>query len=269
MKLNLLPTHVGREGSSKKAWILFVLIILGCGASSFMMITRSKEGLESAKKQANDYRPFAQATIDHANKAPGIINQAQPIVRNINLARAMDAHNSVYPRFYNQVVLPYIPSFFRITSLAASPSDANTVTVSMTGIIKTQQQYADLMLAMLRIPGAVTVARSGFTPTNPFLTGPSRDFQSGQIQEPGEPIPPKDPLDRLNFFIAQGSGPAGFRNQGGFGSGQQGTRGAMPESSLVTVSVVVPGHNLLTPNPRATLGLGAGGGGGRGGFAAG
>src|SRR2546430_13626538 len=51
--------------------------------------------------------------------------------------------------------------FFRINSITATPNDANTVTVTMNGVIHTAQEYADLMLALLRIPGAQAVSRSG------------------------------------------------------------------------------------------------------------
>ena len=143
--------------------------------------------------------------------------------------------------------------------MAAQPIDAGTVTLTMTGVIKTHQQYADLMLALLRIPNSGAVSRSGFTATFPIVPNVTAADPNPSTREPNKPVLPKDPLQRLDALIASG-GVHAFKPTGGFGSGVQGPRGPMPDYQLVTVSVVLPGA-LQTPNPRSTLSVGGAGGG--------
>lgn len=270
MKLNLLPTHVGRERNVRFAVIVMILMIAGSAASSVLMVRRSAEGLAETKRQALAWRKKVDDLNSYSAQADTIVARGAIFASHINLAREMDRHNPVYPQFYKQRVFAHVPRFFRLTEVTAIPNGADSVTVTMRGIVKTYQQYNDLLLAMMRIPGATGIQRSGYqTPAQPFLTPLTREDQQGQIIRPNEGPLPKDPLDRLDAMIARG-GVTGFLGQGGYGTMQPGLRGPMPDYSLVTVSVVIPGVDLTTPNPRATLNVGApnaprGGGAGAGG----
>ena len=259
MKLNLLPTYVGSGRQLLVGIIIGLILLLGSSAMSVMMVADSTKQLQKVKDQANSYDKPVSDAIAYAAKADEVVAPLRDIVRNINLADAMNKHNPVFPAFYDSM-FPYIPGFFRITNIDARPNDASTVTLTMTGVIKTHQQYIDLMLALLRIPGATTVSRSGFTPAEPFLPPISEDDQHPSLRKPDEAPLPKDPLDRLNAMIARG-GVSGYKNQGNFGDAEPGPRGPMPNYQIVTVTVQVPG-NLTTPNPRAALAAGGGGGGG-------
>ena len=259
MKLNLLPTYVGKGRQVVLAVFVGVLLILLSAGFSFTMITNSHSQLAEVQAQAHDYEKPVTDAKEYADKADNVVAPLREITRDINLANAMNAHNDVYPKFYNSI-FPYIPSFFRVTSMTATPIDANTVNLAMTGVIKTHQQYADLMLALLRSPNAGAVSRSGFTATFPVVPNVTLADPNPVTRQPNEPVLPKDPLQRLNALIASG-GVHAFKPAGGFGSGVPGPRGAMPEYQLVTVTVVLPAA-LQTPNPRATLSVGGGGGGG-------
>lgn len=254
MKLNLLPTYVSRGRQLVVASIISAAIALLSVLAAVAMVVWSRDVLETVRRDVDSYRGAAQRTVDTAAQADTMLSDPNfvQMVRNINLARAMDAHNSVYPEFYNRL-FPYIPAFFRINSVQAVPIDGQTVTVTMNGIIKTERQYADLMLALLRIPGSTSVTRTGFTPDPPLVPPVTEQEQNPRARRSSEPVLPQDPLARLDALIAQGSGNvSGFQGAGGFGSGQPGIRGAMPNHTQITVTVTMPG-NLMAPNPRATF----------------
>jgi len=250
MKLNLLPSHVSKgksvQGAIIAALVIFVASLVATGA----MIAISNSKLTKATQLASDWETPAKNAVDTSAKADVIIAKATPLIINSNLAMEMQKHNAVYPAFYNRI-LPYIPSFYRISSLSATPMSADSVTVSMAGVLKTHQQYADLMLALNRIPGVQTVTRSGYQVAYQIVPALSEQDQKGIAVKPGETALPDNPLDRLEALIARG-GTTGYVGSGGFGSGQPGFRGAMPDWSTVRVTVVLPG-NLQTPNPRQTL----------------
>jgi hypothetical protein len=259
MKLNLLPTYVGRGRQLFLSIFIGIVMVIVSTGMSVSMIVNSKSQLERVKAQADAWKKPVDAAAAYAMKAEPIVAPVKDLVRNIKLAKAMEDHNPKYALFYDST-FPYIPGFFRITSIQATPNDASSVTLTMTGVIKTHQQYVDLMLALLRIPGATTISRSGFQPAQPFVGGVTATDQDPVTRVPGKPVLPKDRLQQLDVLIASG-GVQGFQESGNFGTGIPGERGPMPGYQLVTVTVQVPG-NLTTPNPRATLAASAGGGGG-------
>lgn len=258
MKLNLLPTYVSKEKQAKTGVILGLLIgVVGVAAAvGLIFISRSER--DRSYTEMTELEPQHAQVVALAKSADTIIEKARPIILNINLAQAMNAHNTVYPDLYDEV-RRYIPSFFRVTSMAATPSSAEVATVTLTGVLQTQQQYADLMLALLRIPGATSVTREGYQIVSPQVPPLTETDQNGRPLRPGEAPIPTDPQERLDYFIAQGT-LSGFEAVGGFGT-EPGRRGAMPLWSEITVSVVIP-RAIMTPNPRATLSSGGGGGGG-------
>lgn len=262
MKLNLLPTYVGRGRRLGMSIVISVIMVLGSVGMALAMKTDSEKQLAKVKDQAASYEKAVQAAAAHAAKAEGVVQPATNFIRYTNLAIAMNEHNAKYPNFYDYLLydqsIPKIPSFFRITSVTASPVDPQTVSVVMTGILKTHQQYVDLMLALLRIPTVQTVSRSPFSNPQPF-TGPvTESDQIGQTIKPNQTPLPKDPLDRLDAMIARGAVTEGGDTD--FAKLDQGERGPMPGYQLVTVTLTMQG-SLQTPNPRATLGGAAGGGG--------
>lgn len=258
MKLNLLPTYVSKEKAVRSAVFLsIILAAAGVGAAVFM-ITKSDDEVKTSADRMAAALPQAQAAVAKAKEADVIIQSARVLILNTNLAQAMDKHNHDYIDTYDKV-RPYIPSFFRVTSMSAAPSGENT-TVSLTGVIQTQQQYADLMLALLRIPGASTVSRQGYQIVEKVVPPLTEGSQNSIPIEPGAAPVPDDLFDRMNYLMNQPR-TEGFLNQGNFGQDiPNATYGAMPDWSVITVSVVIPG-NISTPNPRGTLAtVGAGGG---------
>ena len=69
----------------------------------------------------------------------------------MNLYNQMNKHIDAIPDLY-AAIKPYIPDFFRLTSISAQSAGQGRTLVTMEGVISSYQQYADLMLALLRIP---------------------------------------------------------------------------------------------------------------------
>jgi hypothetical protein len=250
MKLNLLPTYVGKANTAKVMTVVSVLVALAGCAAAVGMIFVSNNNLRQARQEAEELIPQHQQVVALAKSADTIMNTARPIILNINLAEAMQKHSTVYPDLYDEV-RRYIPGFFRVTNMDATPNGPDTCTVEIQGVLQTQQQYADLMLALLRIPGAQGVTRSGYQPVNKIIPNLVEEDQVGLPILRGEDNIPSDPQARLEYMIGQGS-VSGFDSTGNFGLVDEPTREAMPNWSLVTVTVVLP-RAIQTPDPRATL----------------
>lgn len=265
MKLNLLPTYVGKERAVKSAVFLSVIIALvGIGAAAFMIIT-SRDKVKTAREEAISAQAAASRTVAESKKADLILRNAALLILNTNLAEAMDRHNNDYVDLYD-TVRRYIPSYFRVTSMSATPAGQQSV-VTLTGVIQTQQQYADIMLALLRIPGAVSVSRSGYQSVDKSVPALSEGYQNAIPHRPDEPPVPDDYEARLQQMIASGRVDT-YLGVGNFGTDDPTQpKGAMPDWSVITVSVVVP-KNIQTPDPRATLATAAGLAGGAGGAGA-
>jgi len=255
MKLNLLPTSVSR-GAAARTGVIFAIVLVAVaifGALTMMNICTKQ--LADAKNEETDATPKAELAVKTANEADTVLTTVQGPLLNLRLAQAMDSHNAVYPTFYDKII-PYIPSYFRLTSIQATPDDANTCTVTLNGTLGSFQQYADLMVALLRIPGSLSVSRAGYQLNDTYVPPLVRNDQSGRPIKQGEANLPDDPIERMNTLIAK-SGTPGFSGAGNFGTfDSPHVRGAAPGESAVTVQVRVT-QNLLTPNPRATLSGGA------------
>lgn len=251
MKLNLLPTYVSKGNQAKTATVVSVLLALLGILGAVGLIFISKGSLAEARADAEGKMERAARAVATSKRADEVVSDAQMIIRNINLADAMLKHNDVYPDLYRDIK-PYIPGFFRVTQVSAVPNDAATATVTLTGTVKTFQQYADLMIALYRIPGATTVARSGYVNGDPFVPNITDVDQNGRPIKPGQTNIPDNKYERLAYYQSQGT-VTGFTGEGGFGtSDATQARGAMPGYSLVTLSVVVP-RSIQVPDPRATL----------------
>jgi len=262
MKLNLLPTYVSKEKQVKQAIIAaIVLFLLGLGGM-LAMITLSGQRLADLKGQAAELKPQADEVVAISNQADEVLGAGAGIVRNVNLAQEMNRHNGAYPALYDYIK-PYIPSFYRVTSMAAAPGAGSDVTVTLTGVLTGEQNYANLMLALLRInPERATVTRSGFLNSSQYVPSLNQADQTARPIRPGEAQIPDDPMQRLEYFRARG-GVTGYNGVGGFGSGSEDpTRGAMPEYSTINIQWTFPFEypvgapvyrGLQTPDPDQTL----------------
>jgi hypothetical protein len=263
MKLNLLPTYVSKGNQAKTATVVSVLIALIGILGAVGMIFISKDALSKARDDAASKQQRAADAVAKSKQADSVVADAQMIIRNINLADAMLKHNDAYPDLYRDVK-PYIPGFYRISNMSATPLDATTTQLNLTGTLKTFQQYADLMIALYRIPGATSVSRTGYVNVDPYIPNITDVDQNGRPIKPGETNVPDNKYDRLAYLQAKGT-LTGYTGQGGFGTADNVTpRGAMPGYSVVTVAVVIP-RNVQTPDPAATLAQQTGGGGTTGG----
>lgn len=283
MKLNLLPTHVSKSGQAKTATIMSLLMVVVSIAAAVFMLTSSKKAVADAKQKALDVKPQADQAVAIAKMADKLINGQDPytvpaplIARNTALATAMIDHNKVYPDLYREV-LQYVPDFFRITSISAQPANAQVAQVNMTGVIRSFQEYADLMIALLRMPGAASVTRQGYNLNDMYVPNLILEDQVGIPVRRDQSRLSSNSIERLQQLIADANAGSttSFQNLNGFGTDEDVTKGAMDGWSEITVTMLVVGKNLQTPNPRETLkrvpegGGGAatpGGGGGGGGF---
>lgn len=252
MKLNLLPTYVSKEKQGRFAVVGSFLLAAAGFALMFLMAKTSREAVQVQQDRINAAKPDADRSVQTSKQADDVMDQARGLILNMNLAEAMNSHSTVYADLYDDV-RKYIPGFFRISAMNAVPNGAESATVTMTGYLSTFQEYADLMVALLKIPGATAVSRSGFQLNDPIVPNLIPQDQKGRATKPGEPRIPDNPMDRLDLQIAQAQ-VTGFQGAGGFGTTVTPmVRGAMPTQSTVTVAVVINGKNLQTPDPRATL----------------
>lgn len=257
MKLNLLPTTVRKGAKSRTAVVVSTLMFLGGIGASVFLVTSSSAALLAAKQAVADERPKADQAVAVANQADTVIATAAGVVRNTELAKAMIAHNDKYPSLYDSV-LKYVPSFYRITSISAAAGGEGTSTITLTGTLDSYQQYADLMFALLRFPGAQSISRQGFVGRAKEVPAITVSDQVGRPRLPNELPIPDDPVERLTYFESNATGDEGYTGTGNFGTGNTDTRFAGPDSSLVTVTLVV-NRDLRVPDVRGTL-AGAGGG---------
>jgi hypothetical protein len=256
MKLNLLPAGAKKGSGNKLAWFLAPLFLLLCTLAGIFLQLSSASAFTSAKEAAEEVAPRAAKAVSTAAQADVVIQQAAGIIRNTNLAQDMVQHNAAYPRFYDQL-LTYVPSFYRLTSVTATPVDANTAQVTLEGTIRSYQQYADLPLALMRIPGAQGIQRSGFQRNLPYTPGLTEQDRLGIQRLQDDPPIPQDPLERL-AYLENLPKPSGYLNVGNFGSEGNAVRTTMPGESLVRMTMTILSNdrfkfNLQTPNPRATL----------------
>ena len=262
MKLNLVPTHVAKEKASGGAiFVMVILAFIGIIGAVLMSVTSSK-ALADAKDANTQAMASASDVKARSDQADAIMadSKTHAIVRNVSLAEAMEKHSAAYPDLYDKL-RPYIPSYYRVTSMAASPGGAGLCIVTLTGVLTTYQQYADLGLAFMRIPGAVSYSPSGYQITDPYVPNLTPLDLKGRKIHPGDTNIPDDEQQRLAYLIAHGTETT-YTGEGGFGDDNVTTKGAMPNASLVTLTLTLQSdlknnYELQTPDPRATLALGA------------
>ncbi len=264
MKLNLVPATVKKGAAMKTMVALSVLMVLLATLATAFMAYTSSQNLAKAKQEAEDARPSAVEAVATAKYAQAILDNAKGVTTNLMLANDMTAHNTKYTRFYSKV-MPYVPSFYRLTSMSVEPIDDKSCRLNLSGVIRTAQQYADLSLALLRIPGARLISRAGFASVNDNVPALTPEDQVGRIVRAGETPLPTDPVERMEAVVAAATEQTtGFENIGNFGSATESARGAMNRWSQVAVSVLLENpagaqlpegwnFDFLAPNPTDTL----------------
>jgi len=256
MKLNLLPTTVSKAGKAKTA-VIGSILIAAMGIAGMVALTLiSTNALNAAKAAEAEARPRAQAVVDLAAQADTVIAQGAGIIRNSQLAAEMNKANPQYPNLYDKV-LSYMPPFFRVTQISASPTDATNATVNLTGVINSYQDYANLSIALLRIPGVTSVGKAGYVDNLNVVPGLIEVDQEGRPRPAGSQTPiPDNGLDRLAYFESLPR-TSGFQNLNGFGVPDAPTKGAGPDASLINVTLTMENTPLQVPNIRAALAAGA------------
>lgn len=253
MKLNLLPTTVAKASGSRTGAIFGVVVAVFGIIVALGMIFSSQAAMATAKSNAEQYQQPAADALATAQAAETQIASASVIVNNQMLAEAMTKHNTAYVNLYNKV-FRYVPSYYRLTSISAAPTGATGCTVTLTGQLQTFTQYADLAIALWKIPGVQNVTRAGYVVDTPQVPALTETDQIGAPVKPGEAPLPSDPLERLQAMIDRASAaPTGYENIGGFGSTDDTTaKGAMDGWSTVTMALQMP-DAIQTPDPRASI----------------
>lgn len=263
MKLNLAPKGGAKKGASTKvAWAVAASLVLVSLVAGFFLVTTSSAALAAAKQRRSDSLRAAAEAVAEAKKANAVIVSSQGLATNIQLAKDIEDHNSKYTAFYRDV-MPYIPGFLRLTRISVTPISETACQLNLSGVLYSAQQYADASVALLRIPGAVAISRTGYAPRPVVVPGLTEEDQVGKPFRVGGAPLPEDPIERMEAIIARANeGTIGFANIGNYGSPDPGTRGAMPTGSAVTftVSLADTGNlpegwsfNFLVPNPTSTL----------------
>ncbi len=267
MKLNLLPTSVSKGKVTRTASVISILFVLIGVVLAVFLIKSSSDAVSRSETNIQAWNDAYTKTVDNSAKADKIIADAGGLIKNATLATAMLKHNEVFPNEYADM-RRWIPPFYRIRSMTATPLDDTSYTMRLVGYLNSYQQYADLTLALMANPKAISVTRQGYVDRNMYIPAVNPIDQTGRPLKPGQPPIPDDPLARLQWYQNQAGGDS-YSAVGNFGTDATVTRTAMPDESEVTITMIMKG-DLQVPNPSQTLGgieskgTGAGGGGGNG-----
>src|SRR5690349_24732829 len=166
MKLNLLPKHVAKAQGSKGAFFAAIILVAVAGAGAFLMISSGRKQLQEARDKVQPATVPVSQALGYSAMADTVISRVTSIDRNLKLTEAMLAHNSKYVDLYREV-MQYIPGYYRITNLTATPTGPDTTTVTMSGVMQTHRQYADIVAALYRMPGVQSVSRSNYAIVDP------------------------------------------------------------------------------------------------------
>lgn len=185
MKLNLLPKTVAKNVQSKMVFTIALVAVAASLALAIMYNRKLQGDLESYKTEATALEANAEKVRRTAQRADEIIADAAIVLTNSNLVNAIDAANTAYPDLYDKVK-SHLPAFFRVRSMEAVSNGGDSCTVTLTGYLKTFQQYSDVMISLLRMEEVVSVARAGYGPVAPGNEGP---FEYDPANPERGPIP--------------------------------------------------------------------------------
>ncbi|MBS1706692.1 MAG: hypothetical protein JST40_12530 [Armatimonadetes bacterium] len=281
MKLNLLPTYVSKGAQSRTAAIFSILFFLLSIVGAVLMMTTSSARLAAAKSQVEELTPQHNQVLTLAKSAETEAAKGAPVQRNIDLTNAMLAQNTKYTTFY-RMIARYIPSYLRVNRMSVTPMTETSCQLNINGVIQSFQKYADVSLILLRIPGAMTIARDGYVLRDTYVPNLIETDQYGIPYQRGDNRRPSPnaggpnggPDEQLNYLMAQASqGATGFTGQGNFGVEGATQKLAMPGENDVTYTIVLQqdptltgdesvSYNFMTPNPTEALkpsAIGAGG----------
>lgn len=256
MKLNLLPATVNKGAALRTSIIVSVVLVLAGVGGAAVLIGTSRTALADVKAQVEQAQPGAARALATSQMADTVVARATPYIRNQKLAKQILASNSKYPNLYDQV-RGWVPSFFRITNMAATAVDGTTTQVTLQGTVDTYQQYADLPLAFLRHKEVQSVGRANYLLNEDIVPSLTITDQLGRPRKAGDAPIPDDPLERLAYFEARGSTET-YTGTGNFGTATNDTRYAMPNSSYVTITLLI-NKDMLVPDVRSTLSSSGGG----------
>lgn len=252
MKLNLLPSDVAKKGAATGMWFVAGLMALASIVLAVGMVVMSRNAKAEAKQNATDKMQAAANAVATAQVAEKQVALASVINRNQKLAESMLAHNRKYVDIYRDV-MRYVPSYYRLTSISAQPTGEGTCSMTLVGQIETYSRYADVAIAMWKVPDVTSVTRAGYTIDEPNVLPLTESDQRGSYVRPGQSALPSDPLARLDEMIARAANePRGYQNLENYGSTTPDQRGPMPGWSTVTMTLLL-NRDLRTPDPRATL----------------
>ncbi|MCH8274881.1 MAG: hypothetical protein IH851_08825 [Armatimonadetes bacterium] len=185
MKLNLVPKAVAKDVASRTTFFVVLIAVIASLVGAFALNLNNQGELSKWKGMAEQKKEHADRVVATAAHADDVISEATIILTNTQLVQDIDAANMAYPVLYDGI-REYIPSFFRVRTMEAQSTGANAATVTITGYLKTFEQYSDIMIALLRYPRAVGVGRSGFAPVAEGDEGP---FDYGPETSERGPIP--------------------------------------------------------------------------------
>ena len=257
MKLNLLPHYQDPGLQSKKAIQRGGVGVLCALAVSLFLIFWSGLGLGEAQAEIEALEPEAQLAYRTALRADEIMKGAAFLTTDLKLAEAIQKQNQNAITLF-QEVMEYLPSFFRLTSLNAAPKGEQDAVVVLEGVIHSYQEYADLMLALLRMPDVSKVQRSKpdikESPVPPLVP----EDQIGISVLAGSPRIPSEPLKRMDVMIAEAAKPQSVPPEiklptlAGAQEYHQYVK-LLPGDSVVKIEMLVKNHKFQVPNPRLTL----------------
>lgn len=246
MKLNLLPSGSKKGGSPVLAWVLSGLFIVLSLIAAAAMAIISSGNLNAAREEAIALQGQAADAVRQAKYAQLIVDSTAGVARNIELEKAMSEHNTKYTRFYRQVS-NYIPSFMRVNRMQVRAISDSACALTLQGVVYSLQQHHDAQLALLRIPGAVTVGATGYAARPVIVPALNEEDQIGRPSRIGSTPLPIDANERLNEIINRAqAGTQGFANVANFGADTEGfnPRGAMATGSVVTYTVLLSATGL-------------------------
>lgn len=259
MKLNLLPVSVTKRSTAPIFIGIGCILLIASILASIFLINSSKKALEDAKANRAQYLAGYANNKATAASAEEVVKKAVDFDRNVKLYEAMAKHNNTYPDFY-QSLKPFIPGFYRLTAIRATPAGTQAA-VTMVGQVETFQQYTDLALALWRVPKVISVQRAGFVPNFSFAQSLERERQKTIFLKNGEQPIPDDDVQAIEIYKQRAAAERdGYLNVGNFGT-ENVPKGAMPEWATVTMTLLID-KNLQTPDPAATLRQAGGAGGG-------
>ena len=257
MKLNLLPHYQDPNLQEKKAIRRGGISVLCALGLSLFMIFWSGLGLEEARAEVAALEPQAELAYRTALRADEMMKSASFLTTDLKLAEAIHRQNQNAITLF-QKVMEYLPSFFRLTSLNAAPKGEQDVVVVLEGVIHSYQEYADLMLALLRMPDVSKVQRSKpdikESPVPPLVP----EDQIGISVPAGSPRIPSEPLKRMDVMIAEAAKPQPVPPEiklptlAGAQEYHQYVK-LLPGDSVVKIEMLVKNHKFQVPNPRLTL----------------